>query len=322
MSKKIQSSAPVVIAGVGGSGTRLIARMCMDVGYYLGDHLNQENDNIWFSLLFQRPRWFARYRDDKERVSKGLDVLTRVMTDHSYPSVSELRFIARAVAPWERSYAGHKPQAYAGDGFSSANMSASWPSIIAKRLVQTWSWPPVKAWRMIFDSNVDHSNHIGWGWKEPNTHIYIDHLDSYYENLKFIHVIRHGLDMAFSNNQRQLFNWGSFFGVEVPHISKLIPVASLKYWIRANQRAISVGQKMGKNRFLLVNFDELCSSPEREIRKIISFLELDSSTLDLRSLCELPRVPKSAGRYLKKDLSIFSASDIAAICDMGFAVRT
>jgi hypothetical protein len=37
-----------------------------------------------------------------------------------------------------------------------------------------------------------------WGWKEPNTHVVLDRLWAELPRLKYVHVRRHGLDMAFS----------------------------------------------------------------------------------------------------------------------------
>ncbi len=45
---------PVVIGGVGGSGTRLIAQILKDLGYFMGNDLNEANDNLLFPLLFKR----------------------------------------------------------------------------------------------------------------------------------------------------------------------------------------------------------------------------------------------------------------------------
>ena len=47
---------PVVIGGVGGSGTRLIAQCLNELGFFLGPDLNEANDNLWFTLLFKRTR--------------------------------------------------------------------------------------------------------------------------------------------------------------------------------------------------------------------------------------------------------------------------
>ena len=55
-----------------------------------------------------------------------------------------------------------------------------------------------------------------WGWKEPNSHLMIRHLHRHFgDRLRYVHVIRNGLDMAQSRNQLQLIRWGSVFGVPV-----------------------------------------------------------------------------------------------------------
>ena len=46
--------SPVAIGGVGGSGTRLIAQLLMELGVYMGSDRNDANDNLWFTLLFKR----------------------------------------------------------------------------------------------------------------------------------------------------------------------------------------------------------------------------------------------------------------------------
>jgi hypothetical protein len=51
----------------------------------------------------------------------------------------------------------------------------------------------------------------GWGWKEPNTYIILEKLNEYYPNMKYIHLIRNGLDMAFSENQNQVKLWDLYF---------------------------------------------------------------------------------------------------------------
>ena len=47
-----------------------------------------------------------------------------------------------------------------------------------------------------------------WGWKEPNTHVILERMLNSFPQLKYIHVMRNGLDMAYSSNQQQLLLWG------------------------------------------------------------------------------------------------------------------
>ena len=43
---------PVAIGGVGGSGTRVIAEILIQLGFYIGSDLNSANDNLWFMLTY------------------------------------------------------------------------------------------------------------------------------------------------------------------------------------------------------------------------------------------------------------------------------
>jgi hypothetical protein len=204
MQKNDEWSRPVIIGGVGGSGTRVVADIINHLGFYIGDDLNTAKDNLWFLLLFKRPRWFRRARHANREIFTGLSLLSKVMLQRSGLSWSELRFLVRAVL--EISIFGHN---YKGDGRGS--------------------WPWVRAWNMVLRQSKKALSHHRWGWKEPNSHIYLDYLAAYYSNVKYIHTIRHGLDMAFSDNQQQLYNWGPIYGIAVPQSGLDEPAASLKY---------------------------------------------------------------------------------------------
>lgn len=294
--RQLEPSAPVAIAGVGGSGTRVIAEVLINLGFYMGSDLNHANDNLGFTLLFKRPGWFTLHAKNKELIFKGLDTFTRAMTRTYYPLPSELGFIARAVA--EFGYPGYN-QVRDGSGI----------------------WPLKRAWEMVRPRRIDCAKYIGWGWKEPNTHIYIEYLKEHFKDLRFVLIMRHGLDMAYSDNQQQLFNWGRLFGVEIPNSAKLLPRAALEYWVRANRRAIALGREMGDDRFLLLDFDKLCASPQPEIEKLITFLGLDTGKVDSAGLFSLFKVPDSIGRYREHDLSIFDPRDIEAVREFGFTVE-
>ena len=58
------------------------------------------------------------------------------------------------------------------------------------------------------DFNEQKEQTLGWGWKIPGNFYILKQLAERYPNLKYIHSLRNGLDMAFSKNQNQLNNWG------------------------------------------------------------------------------------------------------------------
>jgi hypothetical protein len=47
-------SAPVVIGGTGGSGTRLIARLLREMGVALGERVNESEDALAFIPVYDR----------------------------------------------------------------------------------------------------------------------------------------------------------------------------------------------------------------------------------------------------------------------------
>lgn len=287
--------SPIAVGGVGGSGTRVVAEILKRIGIYMGSDLNPSNDNLWFTLLFKRPGWFIKEsQNNGYGIFKGLSIFEKAMTGQLKPKIRESFFVTQAAI--EMSIKGHD-HLHSGRGM----------------------WPIKRAINILNSRSINLSGYIGWGWKEPNTHIYIEYLYRYFNNLRYIHVIRNGLDMAYSNNQAQLFNWGSLFGVNTDS-SIPLPKASLQYWIKANKRAIDLGQRLLGRRFLLLNFERLCLKPVHEINCLLDFLEVDKDNIDLVSLAAVPKRPKSLGRYRKHDTSIFSHDEIESVKDLGFEV--
>lgn len=295
--KRKSLPAPVVVGGVGGSGTRVVASLLAELGYFMGSDLNSSNDNLWFTLLFKRPKWFGAVTGGKnDLVLKGLEIFTAAMTGSLTPLPGELDFIMSAAA--EMADSGHDHLG-AGRG----------------------GWAVKRAWNMLrSEGNID-STYIGWGWKEPNTHIYLNYLNEYFASLRYIYVIRHGLDMAFSDNQAQLFSWGPLFGVRISDLPAMLPAASLEYWIRANKKAIDYGRDMGREKFFLLNFEKLCASPESEIPKLTGFLGLSVTESTIERLSQLPQMPKSVGRYRGHDLKIFSRESLDSVRELGFEIE-
>ena len=296
MRKNIELTSPVIIGGVGGSGTRVVAEIIRRLGFYIGDDLDSANDNLWFLLLFKRPRWFRRACHDRNNIITGLNLLSKAMLGQAGLEWTELQFLIRAV--FEISIFGHN---YKGDGRGF--------------------WPFVRAWKMIGRRTRTTINENRWGWKEPNSHIYLEFLDSYFSNIKYIHTIRHGLDMAFSGNQQQLYNWGPILGIELPGSKSDEPAASLKYWIKSNRRVLEIGKKLGAQKFLIVNFDRLCLSPKSEIKKIVSFLEIVPDTENLTALYHIPHRPKSLGRHRHYNISKFDPEDLIELENLGFSIN-
>jgi hypothetical protein len=301
-------SGPVAIGGVGGSGTRVVAQFLKELGFYIGDDLNAANDNLWFTLLLARSKWFAE--STKEDISRALSIFEKAMTGRLGPERDELGFLIRAAIDFAFFEYFH------------------WAQTPVKRFLKKigpvkWTLQMMYAAKRIFTMTRTSHDHplpnIGWGWKEPCTYAYIEHLAQCFVNVKYIHVIRNGLDMAYSRNQGHLIAWGWRFGVQTPNSPALLPRASLDYWIRANEAAIAQGARILGDRFMVVNFDQLCLEPRDQVVRLIDFLELDPRSADVDRLCGLVSVPSSLGRH-REHRPEFSLDDIDAVRRLGFSV--
>lgn len=284
--------APIVVGGVGGSGTRLIAEMLLELGFYMGRAQNGAHDNLWFTLLLKRPRWFHQQGGrSRTKIEQALDLFGRLMRGQR-PGLRDSAVIARAVLDnciMTRS---------AGRGM---RMAASFL-------------------KMFHPMKPAPSSFTGWGWKEPNSHVYLRDLAAHFPSMKYIHVIRHGLDMAFSKNQSQLHNWGSLYGIGPADNGSYGPRSSLQYWINANRTAIDCGRAIFGHRFLLIHFDDFCALPEKGVETLLDFLEVSCEDQKRARLASLPRVPRSTGRYRNHDLSVFNDAELQAVRELGFNI--
>lgn len=295
MQESIKRNGPVVVGGVGGSGTRVVIRILSTLGFFVGSDLNEADDNFWHTMLFKRPRWYPKVRDDRKTIRVGLSLLSKLMVERELLSFSELIFLLRAAA---------SVTCFGIDYFGAARGIA---------------WPLKRISNMLRNYGAG-SDYIGWGWKEPNSHLVVRDLNDFFQGFKYIHIVRNGLEMAFSKNQLQLYTWANLFGVVRPESSDEVPRLSLKYWIRANEAAIRAGNELGPEKFLLLNYDELCTSPGHEIDRIIKFLHLDPEEEVYREILELPKKPATFFRYQQHDLARFDAQDLSSLLSLGFGI--
>jgi hypothetical protein len=261
------SSGPVVVGGVGGSGTRVVAEIMQHLGIHMGSDLNQASDNWWFTLLGKLPRWdLAAALEPGSQTLRSFEVLEQAMTGRLGPTRDERHLIAEVVercSNWWR----HDP------------LPDDRPP----------DWLRARAEAVLHSHGEQHRDARMWGWKEPNSHLFIEHLHlAFGDRLRYVHVIRNGLHMATSKNQHQVRRWGSLFdvvvGAEGPN-----PTESLDYWIRSNEEAVRKGRALPTGQFMIVNYDELCAEPRVGVQHLIAFFGLDPPDRILQHVTSLPR---------------------------------
>ena len=271
---------PVAVGGIGGSGTRPVARLLDQLGYSLGDDRNGADDNLWFTLLFKRADILTMGEAEfGERVAIFVQAMTR-----------NAPFTAR-----QRALISRLPGEPAPD--------------------LTLDWLAERSATLLAAHNEARPVCAQWGWKEPKTHIVIERLIERMPNLNYVHVVRNGLDMAFANNQNQLRLWGAHFLAQ--HPVEVTPRHALRYWRVVHERILAIGARLGE-RFLLLRFDDLCRHPEATLETFYRFLAVTPSARERAQLRACIDPPPSLGRFKQRSLSDLDPADIDFVRRLGF----
>lgn len=271
----------IAIGGLGGSGTRVIADLVSQAGVFLGSDLNESLDNLWFTLLFKRTSILDA--SDPE-IAFCLDLFVRRMRGDSGFTEKEQQFL---------------------QALSHSDRGEHSPEWLRRRVAS------------FLKTDAERATAGGLGWKEPSTHIVADRLLKALPSLRYIHVIRNGLDMSFSENQQQLAFWGQKLLDQ-----KVVPTPrqALRYWCVAHQRLFARLKPLG-HRVLLINYDQLCADPQAQIEALLQFIGISGDPALRSSLLTRIKPPSSIGRFRDQSLSQFAPDDVAYAESLGFPTR-
>lgn len=272
---------PVAIGGVGGSGTRLIANILMEIGFDIGTDLNPSLDNLAFTLLFKRANILELSNPDFEQ---RVTIFIKHMCGTGDFSEQE-KLLIRHLGRLEES--GH-----------------------------TVEWMQERALLML-STQKRYQPGRRWGWKEPNTHISMERLYPLLPNMKYIHVMRNGLDMAFSSNKNQLTLWGPKF---IGPACENTPFYALKYWHIVHKRILEISRPFQSN-FLLLNYDNLVMQTGNDMENLLNFLGVPLTQKLIEAVQPLIQKNESIGRFSMYDLSQFDPADIAFVEELGFQTQ-
>lgn len=285
--------SPVVVGGVGGSGTRVVALILKQSGYNIGEDLNESLDNLTFTFLFKRPKWLSHNVDNEKAISAGLTILRKTLVGGSTLSVPEHVFVVKALVSMALHGHNHKRD---GRG----------------------KWALDRWLQLLHQVSAVPAMEAGWGWKEPNSYLILKFLYHLYPSLRYIHCVRHGLDMAYSQNQQQLMNWGRWFGITAADVLKDRAQASFRFWKEANRSVINYGARLGPGKFYLLNFDRMCLRPGEEVRSLMDFVQPGYTGHNIEQLAGLPKLPPSSGRYKNEKMKWLTRDDRDFLLQLGF----
>ena len=221
---------PLVIGAVGGSGTRVFARIARHAGLFVGAALNEHEDSQ--PLVDFYDAWVPLYLKRQGELSVRE---RQAMEDSFQTAISQHR-------------AGHAaPQGT-------------------------------------------------WGVKNPRSLLMLRFWHERFPAMRFLHVVRHGLDMATSASQREIRMY-RYLILDKPERERPLAVQSALYWSRFNLAAAEYGRRILGARYLQVRFEDLCEDPQAAVRRIFAFLAAPMDPARLAAAAAEVRTPSSIGRW-------------------------
>jgi sulfotransferase family protein len=147
-----------------------------------------------------------------------------------------------------------------------------------------------------------------WGWKEPRSIYLLPLLDDELPGLRFLHLVRDGRDMAYSENQVQLRKHGdALLGDDDGRSAAL---RSISLWRDVNLRAADYGEQRLGSRYLRLRFEDLCMYPVAGVGEILDFFGLAGD--GERIAAEEVAAPETLGRWRLQDAASVAALEAEA----------
>lgn len=271
---------PIAIGGLGGSGTRVVAAILMEAGVFMGRVLNPALDNLLYARLLKDVGLLAT--PDNEAIGRRLAAFLEIMNGDASVA-GRLRALALA-----RQNATERPR-FRRDA----------------RIVFV-EGPPEGLRR--------------WGWKEPNTHLIAERLLREQETLRYVHVVRHGLDMAYSENREQLRNFGPLFGIDgEADDPRETQRRQLRLWSMTTRAALELASRY-PDRCILLRLDQLARNPGQVIPPLLDHVGLRVGGHVLERLVGIPQVPSTSGRHRGRLSGHLEWEDVELVRAIGFHV--
>jgi Sulfotransferase family len=131
-----------------------------------------------------------------------------------------------------------------------------------------------------------------WGVKNSRSMLMLPVWDRCFPEMRFLHVIRDGRDMAYSETGNQVRRHGrAVLGadMELPP-----PQRAMLWWARVNSAAADYGEARLGRRYMRVRLEDLCARPKRTIRSLFDFIDAQGDRKE--AIAEVDP-PPSLGRW-------------------------
>lgn len=153
-----------------------------------------------------------------------------------------------------------------------------------------------------------------WGWKAPRSIYLLPFLHAQFAQLKFIHLLRDGRDMALSQNQNQLRKHGCAVLSWRERVFQSIPERSALLWNRVNSQAADYAESKLRENYLRIRFEDLCVRPLEITTQILNFLGAPIDPAPIARTEITP--PETLGRWRNCSPRIVSKVEKAAMTSL------
>jgi Sulfotransferase family len=104
---------------------------------------------------------------------------------------------------------------------------------------------------------ADDQGKTRWAMKHPEATLVVDYLGRVFPDCQVIHIVRHPRDVLDSSRRKFGETKGPFYG---------------KRWADYVRAAEDAGERLGKDRFRTIRYEDLVANPESELRKLVAWL--------------------------------------------------
>jgi hypothetical protein len=134
-----------------------------------------------------------------------------------------------------------------------------------------------------------------WGVKNSRSMLMLPFWHQRFPAMRFLHVIRDGRDLAYSQNDNQIRRHGR--AVLGPEIDLPRPERAMLWWARVNVAAADYGESELGERYMRVRLEDLCARPKKTIRALFDFVDAQGGMK--KAIAEV-EPPPSLGRWRRQ----------------------
>lgn len=134
-----------------------------------------------------------------------------------------------------------------------------------------------------------------WGIKNPRSMLMLPFWHRCFPDMRFLHVIRDGRDMAYSDTDNQIRRHGSAVlgaDLDLPR-----PERTMLWWARVNVVAADYGETELAQHYMRVRLEDICARPKRTIRSLYDFINAKGGMK--QAIAEV-EPPPSLGRWRQR----------------------